>query len=159
MTWRLIWEGSLRIDAASVPATSCARPSKTRVAAAMTLVRDQQSAAASSDVRCRNCLQMLTVIFDRSAPRVGPLFIVCGLMSVAAMLRQQRSGVASQTQFTCVLFQAKLAIVLLDNPIAFTGGVFKFLAIHDLHCATGVLDDLLLLQNPRCRTHGGSIRA
>ena len=35
------------------------------------------------------------------------------------------------------LFQAKLAVVLLDNPIAFTGGIFKFLAVHDLHRSTG----------------------
>ena len=43
------------------------------------------------------------------------------------------------------LFQAELAIVLPDNPIALAGGVFKFHAVHDLHCATGVLDDLLPL--------------
>jgi hypothetical protein len=34
-------EANLRIEVASIPATSCARPSKTRVAAAMTLVRDR----------------------------------------------------------------------------------------------------------------------
>jgi hypothetical protein len=43
------------------------------------------------------------------------------------------------------LFQAQLAIVLLGNPIALTGGVFKFIAVHDLYCATGVLDELLRL--------------
>jgi len=75
------------------------------------------------------------------------------------MLRQQRSGERQSNTVYVRLFQPKLAIVLLDNPVAFTGGVFKFLAIHDLHCATGVLDDLLLLQNTRCRAHGGSIRA
>jgi hypothetical protein len=55
------------------------------------------------------------------------------------------------------LFQAELAIVLPDNPIALAGGVLKFLAVHDLHCATGVLDDLLPLQNTGCQAHGRSI--
>src|SRR5271157_800483 len=55
------------------------------------------------------------------------------------------------------LFQAKLAVVLLDNPVALAGGVFKFLAVHDLHCTTGVLDELLPLQNTSCQAHGGSI--
>ncbi|MGA9988695.1 MAG: hypothetical protein WBP69_13015, partial [Terriglobales bacterium] len=55
------------------------------------------------------------------------------------------------------LFQAKLAIVLSDNPVALAGGVFQFLAVHDLHCATGVLDDLPLLQNTSCQAHGRSI--
>ena len=59
--------------------------------------------------------------------------------------------------FTSDLFQAKLAIVLLDNPVALAGGVFKFLAVHDLHCATGVLDELLPLQNPSGQAHGCSI--
>ena len=31
------------------------------------------------------------------------------------------------------LFQAKFAIVLSDNPVALAGGVFKFLAVHDLY--------------------------
>ena len=43
--------------------------------------------------------------------------------------------------------QAHLAIVLSDNPVTLAGGVFKLLAVHDLHCATGVLDEPLLLQN------------
>ena len=43
------------------------------------------------------------------------------------------------------LFQAKLAIILANNPVALAGGGFKFLAVHDLHCATGVLDEFLLL--------------
>ena len=55
--------------------------------------------------------------------------------------------------------QPKLAIVLPDNSVAFAGGVFKFLAVHNLHCATGVFDELLLLQNASCRAHGRSIRA
>ena len=55
------------------------------------------------------------------------------------------------------LFQAKLAIVLLDNPVALAGGVFKFLAVHDLHCATGVLDELLLLQDTSRHAHAGPI--
>jgi hypothetical protein len=55
------------------------------------------------------------------------------------------------------LLQAKLAIVLSDNPVALAGGVFKFLAVHDLHCTTGVLDDLPLLQNTSCQAHGRSI--
>src|SRR5579864_6044482 len=53
--------------------------------------------------------------------------------------------------------QAKLAIVLSDNPVALAGGVFKFLAVHDLHCATGVLDEVLLLQDTSCQAHGRSI--
>src|SRR5580704_7945811 len=56
-----------------------------------------------------------------------------------------------------VLFQAKLAIILLDNSIAFAGGVFKLLTIHDLNCAAGVLDELLLLQNTSCLAHARSI--
>ena len=55
------------------------------------------------------------------------------------------------------LFQTELAIVLPDNPIALAGGVFKFLAVHDLHCATGVFDDLFPLQNTGCQAHGRSI--
>ena len=55
------------------------------------------------------------------------------------------------------LFQAQLAIVLLGNPVALTGGVFQFLAVHDRHCATGVLDELLLLQNTSCQAHGRPI--
>jgi hypothetical protein len=56
------------------------------------------------------------------------------------------------------LFQAQLAIVLPDNPVALAGGVFKFLAVHDLHCATGVLDNPLLLQNSSGQAHAGPIR-
>jgi hypothetical protein len=55
------------------------------------------------------------------------------------------------------LFQAQLAIVLLGNPVALTGGVFKFLSVHDLNCATGVLDELLLLQNTGCQAHARPI--
>ena len=55
------------------------------------------------------------------------------------------------------LFQAQLAIVLLGNPVALAGGVFQFLAVHDLHCATGVLDELILLQNTSCQAHTGPI--
>jgi hypothetical protein len=36
---------------------------------------------------------------------------------------------------------------LSDNAVALAGGVFKFLAVHDLHCTTGVFDQPLLLQN------------
>jgi len=56
------------------------------------------------------------------------------------------------------LFQAKGAIVVSDNLVALAGGVFKFLAVHDLDCATGVLDELLPLQNTSCQAHGRSIR-
>src|SRR5216684_3241977 len=55
------------------------------------------------------------------------------------------------------LFQAKIAIVLSDNGVALAGGVFKFLAVHDLHCATGVLDKLFPLQNTSCQARGRSI--
>ncbi len=55
------------------------------------------------------------------------------------------------------LFQAQLAIVLLDNPVALAGAVFKFLAVHDLHCTTGVLDELLPLQNASRQAHARSI--
>jgi len=48
-------------------------------------------------------------------------------------------------------------LVLSDNPVALAGGVFKFLAVHNLHCATGVLDELLLLQNTGCQAHSRSI--
>ena len=51
--------------------------------------------------------------------------------------------------------QAKLAIVLSNNPVALAGGVLKFLAVHDLHCATGVLDDPLSLQNTSCQVTVG----
>ncbi len=57
------------------------------------------------------------------------------------------------------LFQAQLAIVLLGNPVALTGGVFKFLAVHNLHCTPGVLDELLLLQNTSCQAHARPICA
>jgi hypothetical protein len=30
------------------------------------------------------------------------------------------------------LFQAQLAVILLDDPVALAGSVFKFLAVHDL---------------------------
>jgi hypothetical protein len=52
---------------------------------------------------------------------------------------------AGQQLLVLSIFEAKLAIVLSDNPVALAGGVFKFLAVHDLHCATGVLDELLSL--------------
>jgi hypothetical protein len=55
------------------------------------------------------------------------------------------------------LLDAKFAIVLLDNPVALTGGVFKFLAVQDLHGTAGVLDELLPLQNASCQAHGGSV--
>ena len=55
------------------------------------------------------------------------------------------------------LFQAQLAIELLGNPVALAGGVLKFLAVHNLHCATGVLDELLPLQNTSCQAHGRPI--
>ena len=48
--------------------------------------------------------------------------------------------VADRWTSLLALFQAQLAIVLLGNPVALTGGLFKFLAIHDLHCTAGVLD-------------------
>ena len=51
------------------------------------------------------------------------------------------------------LFQAELAIVLLGNPVALAGKVFEFIAVHDLHCATGVLGELLPLQNTSCQAH------
>src|ERR1035437_1096838 len=59
--------------------------------------------------------------------------------------------------FTSGVFQTKLAIVLLDDPVALAGGVFKFPAVHDLHRTTGVLDELLPLQNTSCQAHGRSI--
>ena len=68
-------------------------------------------------------------------------------------------GDATPTIDTPRLFQAKLAVVLPDNSITLAGGVFKFLAVHNLHCATGILDELLLLQNTSCRAHGRSIRS
>jgi transposase len=71
-------------------------------------------------------------------------------------------GVGSLTALAFVLIipdsiQAKLAFVLPDNPVALASGVFKFLAVHDLHCTTGVLDEFILLQNTSCRGHGRSI--
>jgi hypothetical protein len=48
------------------------------------------------------------------------------------------------------LCHVKLAIILPDNPVALAGGVFKFLAVDDLHCATGILDELFLLQDTSC---------
>ena len=59
--------------------------------------------------------------------------------------------------FTWDLFQAQLSIVLLGNPVALTGGVLKFIAVHDLYCATGVLDEVVLLQNASRRAYAGSI--
>src|SRR5271170_3359202 len=56
-------------------------------------------------------------------------------------------------------FQAKLTIILSDHAVAFAGGVFKFLAVHNLHCATGVLDELPSLQNAGGHAYGRSIRA
>src|SRR5579864_6186737 len=58
---------------------------------------------------------------------------------------------------TCDSFQAQLAVVLLGNPVALTGGFFKFVAVHDPHCSTGVLDDLLLLQDTSCQAHAGPV--
>src|ERR1019366_4446580 len=51
------------------------------------------------------------------------------------------------------LISSQLAIVLSDNPVALAGRVFKFPAVHDLHCATGALDEPLLLQNTSCKAH------
>ena len=64
---------------------------------------------------------------------------------------------ASPSKHWVVLFQAKFAIVLLDNPIAFAGGVFKLPPVHDLHCATGVLDEFPFLQNTSCLANARSI--
>jgi hypothetical protein len=64
---------------------------------------------------------------------------------------------AQQRERLADLFQAQLAIILLGNPVALTGGVFKFLAVHDFHCATGVFDELLLLQNTSCQAHAWPI--
>ena len=66
-------------------------------------------------------------------------------------------GWAKECQSSLPNFRAKLAIVLSDNPVALAGGVFKFLAIYDLHGTTGVLDDLPLLQNTSCQTYGRPI--
>src|ERR1700690_3203920 len=55
------------------------------------------------------------------------------------------------------LFQAKLAIVLADDAVALADGVFEFLAVYDLHCAAGVLDEFLFLQETRCQAHRGPI--
>ena len=46
------------------------------------------------------------------------------------------------------LFQAHLTIVLSDNLVALTGGVFKFLAVHDLHCATVYAMSFLFCKTP-----------
>ena len=46
------------------------------------------------------------------------------------------------------LFQAQFAIVLSDDPLTFAGGVFKLLAVHDLHYATRVFDEFLLCRIP-----------
>ena len=46
------------------------------------------------------------------------------------------------------VFQAKLAIVVLNNLVALAGGVLQFLAVDNLHCATGVLDEAIPLQGP-----------
>jgi hypothetical protein len=62
----------------------------------------------------------------------------------------------SSRQLIRASLHPKLAIVLSDNSVALAGGVFKFLAVHDLHCATGVLDELFLLQNTSCQAHGRS---
>src|ERR1022692_213367 len=55
------------------------------------------------------------------------------------------------------LFQAQLAIVLPDHRVALAGGVLKFLAVHDFHGATGVLDESLFLQNTRGQAHARPI--
>jgi hypothetical protein len=54
-------------------------------------------------------------------------------------------------------FQAKLTIVLPHHAITFAGGLFKILAVHNRHCATSVLDDLLPLQNTSRQGHAGSV--
>ena len=56
------------------------------------------------------------------------------------------------------LFQGKVSIVLSDHLVALACGVFKFLAVQDLHCTTGILDELFLLQNTRCHAYARPIR-
>jgi hypothetical protein len=53
-------------------------------------------------------------------------------------------------------FQPERAIVLLSDPVTLTGILFEFIAVQDLHRATGVLDELLLLQNTGCHAHARS---
>jgi hypothetical protein len=55
------------------------------------------------------------------------------------------------------LFRAQPAIVLSDNAVALAGVVLKFLAVHDLHRATGVRDQLFLLHDTSCQAHAGPI--
>src|ERR1700733_2750808 len=66
-----------------------------------------------------------------------------------------RSGSCAGLQPT--LLQAQFAIVLSDNSVALAGGGFKFLAVHDFHRATGVLDETLSLQNAGCQAHARPI--
>jgi hypothetical protein len=54
-------------------------------------------------------------------------------------------------------FRAERAIVLSDNPVALAGEVLKFPSVHDLHCATGVLDEPLLLQDSSGHAHARPI--
>jgi hypothetical protein len=68
-----------------------------------------------------------------------------------------REGQAQDESSLADLFQAQLAIVLLDNLVALTGGVFKFIAVHDLHSAAGVLNEMLPLQDTSCQAHTRSI--
>src|ERR1700687_2360773 len=56
------------------------------------------------------------------------------------------------------LFQSNLAIILLDNSVTLAGALFEFRAAQNLHCTTGVLYNLLVLQNTSCQAYGGSIR-
>src|ERR1700686_1204624 len=65
--------------------------------------------------------------------------------------------ISTAKSYLADLFKAKLAIVLSDNLVALASGVFKFLAVHDLHCTTGVVDELLPLQNTSSQAHGRSI--
>ncbi len=82
-----------------------------------------------------------------------------GRQSMAAATLALRRAAVRNTEETSLpdLFQAQLAVVLLGNSVALTGRVLKFIAVHDLHCATSVLDELLSLQNTSCQAHAGSI--
>jgi hypothetical protein len=50
------------------------------------------------------------------------------------------------------LREAELAVVLLGAPVAFTGGVFKFLAVQDPHRTAVVFDEP---QQTSCQAHAG----